>query len=166
MRWKIGFTAALTLGLGLLAGAQAGGEKEKPGHGDADGHVLARPDDLKWVQGPPSLPAGAKVAILVGDPSKAAPFVLRAKMPDGYKVPAHWHPSAENVTVLKGIFHIGRGDDFKKDKTEALPAGSFMHMPKKMPHFAWVEGETIIQVHGVGPFEVNYVNAEDDPRKK
>jgi hypothetical protein len=91
---------------------------------------------------------------------------MRAKMPDGYKVPPHWHPTDENVTVLKGIFLIGKGDKLDAAHTEEMPAGSYLRMPKTMRHFAMVKGETILQLHGVGPFVINYVNPADDPRKK
>jgi quercetin dioxygenase-like cupin family protein len=93
-------------------------------------------------------------------------YVLRAKLPDGYKVPPHWHPSDENVTVLKGTLLVGKGEKLDPATMEELPAGSFMRMPKTMRHYAMAKGETIIQVHGIGPFDVNYVNPADDPRKK
>jgi hypothetical protein len=70
------------------------------------------------------------------------------------------------VTVIKGTLMIGKGEKFSADETQALPAGSFMSMPKGMRHFAWAKGETTIQVHGIGPFDINYVNPADDPRKK
>ncbi len=113
------------------------------------------------------LAPGAKMAVLVGDPTKSGvPYVIRAKMPDGYKVPPHWHPSDENVTVLQGTLLIGEGDKLDPAKTEELTVGSFMRMPKKMHHFAIAKGETIIQLHGTEPFEINYLNPADDPRKK
>jgi hypothetical protein len=158
---KTVLVAALALAVGI--GVRAGGEK---GHGADKGHVKVRPDDLKWGPVPPSLPAGAQFAVLAGDPTTTGPFVIRAKMPDGYKVPAHWHPTDENVTVLHGTLMVGKGDKLSKSASEPLPAGSFMRMPKEMRHFAWAKGETIIQVHGMGPFAINYVNAADDPRKK
>jgi hypothetical protein len=136
------------------------------GHGADAGHVVVRADDIKWGPAPPSLPPGAQAAIIMGDPSKSGPYVLRAKFPDGYKVPPHWHPTDENVTVLHGTFMAGKGDKFGADASTALPAGSFVCMPKGMHHFAWAKGETIIQVHGMGPFEITYVNPSDDPRKK
>jgi hypothetical protein len=156
-----GIVAALALA--VWTGAQAGGDK---GHGSDKDHVLVRPDDIKWMPAPPALPAGAKAAVLSGDPSKAGPYVIRAKLPDGYKIPPHWHPTDENVTVIHGTLMVGKGDKFSAAASEALPAGSFMRMPKDMRHFAWTKGETIIQVHGMGPFDINYVNAADDPRKK
>ena len=92
--------------------------------------------------------------------------MIRAKMPDGYKVPPHWHPGDENVTVLKGKLLIGKGEKLDPAAMEELAAGSFMRMPKTMRHSAMAKGETIIQVHGIGPFDITYVNAADDPRKK
>jgi quercetin dioxygenase-like cupin family protein len=151
--------------LAIWAGAQAGDDKDKP-HGSDKDHVMVRPDDVKWGPAPPGLPAGAKVAVLSGDPGKAVPYVLRVKLPEGYKVPPHWHPTTENVTVIKGTLMVGKGEKFDADASEALTAGGFMSMPKEMRHFAWAKGETIIQVHGIGPFDITYVNADDDPRKK
>ncbi|MBI3822252.1 MAG: cupin domain-containing protein [Planctomycetes bacterium] len=141
--------------------------RETGGHADDKDHVMVQPDKIKWGPAPAALPAGAQMAVLAGDPSKKGmPFVIRAKLPDGYKVPAHFHPSDENVTVLKGTFMIGRGDKFAADKMEAMPAGAFMRMPKDMRHFAAAKGETIIQVHGVGPFDITYIDPTDDPRSK
>ncbi len=141
--------------------------QDKSGHaGDMD-HVVVRPGAIKWGPAPPSLPPGSQVGILTGDPGKAGmPYVLRAKLPDGYKVPPHWHPTDENVTVLKGTLLIGKGEKFDPSAMEELPAGSFMRMPRSMRHFAQAKGETIIQLHGVGPFDIHYVNPADDPRKK
>jgi hypothetical protein len=161
MRLSLVVAAALS----VWAGAQVWGEKGT-GHGSDKDHVAVRPDDLKWGPAPPGLPAGAQVAVLTGDPGKSVPYVLRAKLPDGYRVPPHWHPTDENVTVLKGTLMIGKGEKFNAKASEALPAGSFMRMPQGMRHFAWAKGETIIQVHGIGPFDITYVNAADDPRKK
>src|SRR5262249_25946806 len=159
---------AVLLVTGLFCFARADEEKsssEKP-HGDAK-HVTFTPDQVKWGPAPPSLPAGAQLAVLQGDPSKAGrPYTIRAKLPDGYKVPPHWHPVDENVTVLSGPFMLGGGENFDADAAKELPAGAFSSMPKGMRHFAWAKGETIIQVHGTGPFEIHYVNPDDDPRKK
>jgi hypothetical protein len=159
MRLSIVAAAAL-----VWTGAQAADEKDKA-HGETD-HVALRPGDLKWDPAPPALPSGAEIAVLVGDPGKPEPYVLRAKLPDGYKIPPHWHPTDENVTVLKGTLMVGKGEKFGADASKALPAGSYMRMPKTMRHFAWTKGETVIQVHGVGPFTMHYVNADDDPRRK
>jgi hypothetical protein len=131
-----------------------------------DGHVILAPDKLQW-KPHPALPSGAQAAVLSGDPAKAGSlYAVRVKVPDGYKVPPHWHPTDENVTVLQGSLLIGTGDKFDQAKMQPVPTGGFMRMPKEMRHFAMAKGEAIIQVHGVGPFEINYVNPADDPRKK
>lgn len=148
----------------LVASVAVG--QDKPGHEGDTKHVVMKPTTLKWGAAPPSLPPGAQMAILIGDPSKAGPYVARAKFPDGYKVPPHWHPTDENVTVVQGTFLMGTGDKFDTATLEELPVGSYVNMPKTMRHYAMAKGETIIQLHGMGPFEINYVNASDDPRKK
>jgi len=161
----------ITCAIGIAAAmvhAQAPEKKAAPAGKPAMGkHVALAPSDIKWGPGPATLPAGAQMAVLDGDPSKAGvPFVIRAKFPDGYRVAPHWHPTDENVSVLSGTFLVGMGDAFNEKSMTSLPAGGYAHMPKQMHHFAMSKGETVIQVHGVGPFVVNYVNAADDPSKK
>jgi uncharacterized protein DUF4437 len=129
-------------------------------------HTLVTPNEIKWGPGPSFLPAGAQMAVLDGDPSKAGrPFTLRLKMPDGYKVPPHWHPVDENVTTLEGVIMMGVGEKFDQAATHEMPVGAYAKMPKGLRHYASARGETTIQVHGVGPFEITYVNPADDPRK-
>ena len=123
-------------------------------------------DDLKWKDGPPSLPAGAKIAVLEGDPAKAGPFVFRVKVPDGYRIPPHTHPKSERVTVIAGTFNLGMGDKFDMSKGQELPAGTYGTWPSGMKHFVWVKGETVVQFHGEGPWTINYLNPADAPRNK
>jgi hypothetical protein len=130
----------------------------------APDHVAMSPADMKWGDGPPSLTAGAKLAVLEGDPGKAQAFTIRLRVPDGYKVAPHWHPTTEHVTVISGTFHIAMGDKFDDTQGSALPAGSFAYMAPKMHHYAWFTGESEIQIHGMGPFALNYVNPADDPQ--
>jgi anti-sigma factor ChrR (cupin superfamily) len=131
----------------------------------AEDHVMVTPNDLKWAD-VPSLPPGAKVAVIEGPMDQATPFTIRLKLPADYKIPAHWHPAIEHVTVLSGTFNLGMGDKLDPTKTTALSAGSMAIMQPKTTHFAWTKDETIVQVHGVGPWAVNYVDPADDPRKK
>ncbi len=128
--------------------------------------ALHRPDGLKWQDGPPSLPPGAKFAVLEGDPAKPGPFVFRVKVPDGYKLPPHTHPKPERVTIISGTFNLGMGDKFDATKTEALPVGTYGTWPVGMKHFVWVKGETVVQFHGEGPWTINYLDPADDPRNK
>lgn len=129
------------------------------------GHVVATPDALKWVE-PATFP-GARLAVVQGDPSKDGLFVYRVKFPAGYKIPPHTHKASENVTVLGGVFFVGMGEKFDQGSGTELPVGGFVAIPPKHPHFAWAGGqETVVQVHGVGPTDITFVNPADDPRKK
>jgi ketosteroid isomerase-like protein len=129
-------------------------------------HVAVAPAAIKWGDGPPSLPPGAKMAVITGDPSKAEPFVLRAQVPAGYKVPPHWHPTTENLTVLSGTVALGMGDTFDESKMESLPNGGYATVPAQMHHFFMAKTASTFQVHGMGPFAITYVNPADDPSKK
>jgi quercetin dioxygenase-like cupin family protein len=128
-------------------------------------HTMVAPDEMKWTD-VPSLPAGAKLALLEGPLGEAVPFTFRLKFPANYQIPAHWHPAIEHVTVISGTLNMGTGDKLDSAKTMALSAGGVAIMPPKTPHFVWTKGEAIVQVHGVGPWGINYVNPADDPRKK
>ena len=125
---------------------------------------LFKPDQIQWRDGPPSLLPGAKMAILEGDPAKEGFFTMRLKLPDGYRVFPHWHPRTERLTIIQGIVNLGTGDRFDTAATQTLPAGAYSSMPPKMTHFAWMRGETILQLSSIGPWEVVYVNPTDDPR--
>jgi Domain of unknown function (DUF4437) len=131
-----------------------------------DDVAIYAPGDIKWKEAPPSLPKGAMIAVLEGDPSKEGPFVFRAKLPDGYRVMPHTHDKAERVTIIAGTFYIGMGDKFDATRGTAMAAGSYGQWPADMKHFAWVKGETILQIHGTGPWSIKYVNPEDDPRNQ
>jgi quercetin dioxygenase-like cupin family protein len=128
-------------------------------------HTVVPGDAVKWGPAPPSLPPGAQASALFGSPGKEGPFVLRLKFPAGFIVPPHRHSKDEFVTVISGGFAIAAGE--KLDPTaKPLTAGSFVHLPAGMPHHARAVGETVVQINGVGPFDVTYVDAKDDPRKK
>jgi quercetin dioxygenase-like cupin family protein len=131
----------------------------------ADEHLVVSPDNLKWSAAPPAFPKGAQIAVLSGDPSKEGLYVVRLKLPAGYKVPAHTHPNDENITVISGTFNIGMGDKLDEKKGDALKAGGFFHAPKGMQHYAWFTEDAIVQLHGMGPQGIIYVNPADDPRK-
>ncbi len=122
--------------------------------------------DIKWGSAPNALPAGVQMAVVSGDPSKDTLYVIRLKMPANYEIPAHNHPTSEYVTVLSGDFHIGMGDKLDRQKGLALQAGGFAEASAKMNHYAWTSSETVVQIHGQGPFAITYVNPADDPSKK
>jgi len=157
----------ITLLVVLSAGTLALSAATNPqASGTQSAHVMVTPGDLKWADGPPSLAAGSKAAVIEGDPKNPGLFTMRLKLPADYKIPPHWHPADEHVTVISGTFNMGMGDKFDASKGNALPVGSFAVMPAKTNHFAFTKEETVIQLHGMGPWGVTYVNPADDPRKK
>jgi len=154
------FLLALTFSVAAsVAAAQGTGA---PG---AQHAVLVMPDRVSWGPGPAALPLGAKAAVLRGDPEKTGPFTLRLSLPDGYRVPPHSHPADELVTVIEGTFRIGMGDKFDASALTALPAGAFVAMQPNTRHFVQAQGKTVVQIHGIGPWKINYVNPADDPRR-
>jgi len=128
--------------------------------------TMVTPKDIKWGDVPAVFPKGAKMAVLYGDPAKEGQlFIVRLKMPAGYKIAAHWHPTDENITVLTGTFLLGMGDKLDASKTKPFPAGSFAVAPAKMNHFAIAKQAAIVEVSAIGPFAITYVNPADDPSK-
>jgi hypothetical protein len=120
--------------------------------------------DLKWGPAPAVFPKGAEMAVVSGDPGKAAPFVVELKLPDGYRFPPHFHPTAETVEVKQGTFHYGMGDVFDMAKTKPMKVGDKGSIPALMHHFATAQGQTIVSVSSMGPFAMTYVNPADDPQ--
>jgi quercetin dioxygenase-like cupin family protein len=131
----------------------------------ATNHAIVEPKDLKW-EDASALPPGAKVAVIEGPMDQATPFIIRFKFPADYKIPAHWHPAIEHVTVLSGTMNLGVGDKLDPMKSHTIPAGGVAIMPAKTNHFGWTKEETVVQVHGMGPWGLTYVDPADDPRKK
>jgi quercetin dioxygenase-like cupin family protein len=130
----------------------------------AGAHTMLTPSELRW-QDAPGLPTGTKVAVIEGPMSEAVPFTVRIKFPAGAKVPPHWHPAIEHVTVISGVFNAGLGDKLDESKATPLSVGSIAIMQPKTTHFGVFNEETIVQVHGFGPWQINYINPADDPRK-
>ncbi|HEV7387731.1 MAG TPA: cupin domain-containing protein [Gemmatimonadaceae bacterium] len=121
---------------------------------------------FNWGPAPPIFPAGAQFAVVQGDPSVAgAIFTVRLRFPNGYILPPHTHPTDEHVTVLRGTFLVGLGEDFSKDALVALKEDGFITAPANMAHFASARGITEVQVHAIGPFQLTYVHPQDDPTK-
>ncbi len=151
--------AALSLGAAILVAATQAQAVE--GH-----HTVVPADEVKWGPAPPSLPPGAQAAVLLGSPAKEGPFVLRLKFPSGFAVPPHRHSKDEFLTVISGRLGIGAGEKLDRAAAKALPPASFVHLPAGMPHYALADGETVVQINGIGPFDVTYIDPKDDPRKK
>jgi len=160
-RW---LPAVLLLLCAMLAAAQ----DPKPAAPDpkpASSHVMMDAAEIHWRQAPAALNKGVEVAVLSGNPGAAGPFVMRMKMPAGYKIAPHWHPMDENITVLAGTFSMGMGETFDVNATKPLNPGGYALMPAETRHFAWTKDGATIQLHGVGPFLIYYVNPADDPRR-
>jgi quercetin dioxygenase-like cupin family protein len=140
----------------------------KPKPATASPHpMLLAPAEVTFGACPPDIPPGASCAVLHGDPSKpGSHYAIRSKLPDGYRLPPHTHPGDEHLTILAGTFKVGHGKRFDEGALQPLGVGSFALMPRNVPHFAVAEGETIVQIHGVGPVVFRYVNPADDPRRK
>ena len=129
-------------------------------------HHISEPAGVQWGKAPDILPGGAQLGVLEGDPTKPGEFTMRLKMPDGYKIPPHWHPGMEHVTVVSGLFRVGMGDKFDEASMGVMEPGTFGWIKPHTHHFAMAKGDTVIQLHGNGPWVLNYVNPGDDPRKK
>ena len=156
------FVAAAVAALLLALGAQE--HDEAAGQQDSMGASLYPLSETKWKDGPPSLPKGAQIAVLEGDPAKDGPFVFRLRIPDGYRVPPHTHPKTERITVISGTFNIGMGKKFDPQAMKQMPAGTYGYWPAGMAHFVSAKGETVLQFHGTGPWTINYIDPADDPR--
>ena len=151
--------AALAMASWLAGALPAGAQHAGPGH------VMVSPGELRWA-GIPSLPPGAEIAVIEGPMNQAVPFTARLRFPADYRIPPHTHSAIEHVTVLSGTFNMGAGGRFDRSGTTALSAGGTAIMQAGTPHFAWTGEETVVQLHGVGPWNVDYVNAADDPRRQ
>jgi hypothetical protein len=132
----------------------------------AEKHTFT-PDAVPFGPPPPFVPPGAQLAVLEGNPmATSGDYTVRLKMPDGYRIPPHWHPQRENVTVISGNFKVGMGDKFDESKMGTFPAGSFAFLDPDMHHYAMASGPVVVQIHGTAPVQFNYVNPTDDPSRK
>jgi quercetin dioxygenase-like cupin family protein len=129
-----------------------------------DEHVLIEHDAFDYQAGPGSLSEGAEFQVLYGDPSGDGVFAMRLKLPDGFHIAPHHHGQPEIVTVISGTFRIGMGEEADPENTTALEPGGFFAYPPGMAHFAYAEGETVIQLNSTGPWTITYVDDQDDPR--
>jgi quercetin dioxygenase-like cupin family protein len=130
-----------------------------------EAHTMVTPEEIEWKPAPPSVPPGAEVAVLYGNPGEEGPFAMRLKLPEGYAIPPHAHPRPEVVTVLSGTFLLGTGETAERETTEALPEGSFFAFEPGMTHYVFTDEETVVQINTTGPWGIEYANPEDDPRK-
>ena len=161
MRHVLAVVVAITLTAASIA--TASGALAQDQHA---GMQIYEAASITWKDGPPSLPAGARMAVLEGDPTKEGPFTMRLQLPDGFRIAPHYHGGVEHITVISGTFNVGMGEKVDPASAKKMPAGTFGFWPAGMRHFAFTEGATVLQLHGQGPWTITYVNAADDPRQK
>lgn len=157
-------SAAILLGA-LHWGAYPAAAQQTPGAEMAAHVIVATPEAIEWGPAPEVLPAGAELAVIEGDPNAPGEFTMRLRMPAGYRIPPHYHRAMEHVTVLEGTFYVGMGDSFDSSKGTALAPGAFGAIPPQVRHFAWTEGQVIIQLHGNGPWGIYYVDDAGGPSR-
>lgn len=160
-------TTIVTLAFALASTEALAQASDKAASQSSRPHVIiASPSGIAWGPAPAILPPGAKAAILEGNPAEPGDFTLRLALPANYRIPPHFHPVTEHVTVVSGEFFVGMGERFDATKATELQAGTFAALAPGMRHYAYTKQETIIQLHGVGPWSLVYVNPADDPRTK
>ena len=145
----------LALGVVLVAGLAAPAFAQE--------HHSSAPA-IHWGPPPGVFPANARFAVLQGDPSQPGVYTVRLDMPSGYVIKPHYHPTDEHITVISGMFVVGMGDTVNTHNTQTLAAGGFITAPANAHHFAMARGRTVVQVHGMGPFALTYVNPADMPQ--
>lgn len=163
---RIGFTSMVLLFWVMPVKAQVHGTPTQQPAQQHPGmeHKVLNQDAIQWQDAPAALPKGAKISVLEGDPAKEGPFTMRIWLPANFKIAPHSHPANEHVTVLKGSFYMGTGETFNATKAKKLDVGGFAMMPAKFVHYAFTKSEAILQLHGIGPWGITYVNSADDPR--
>lgn len=160
-------TASMAFAIGVFVAAPAlAAESAMDATHAMESHISIIPSAIKWADAP-SIGPGAQIAVLEGDLKQAAPFTMRAKLPPNFRIAVHTHPENERVTVLSGTFYLGIGEKFEPAKAITYPAGSLTIIPVGMHMFAFTtDEETVLQIHGIGPWGIDYLNPAEDPRKK
>ena len=164
MKSSMLFAVALVPAFALAQAQTATTPQAEQAPSAGSGHSMVKASDTKWGEAPASLPKGAQAVVLYGDPKVAGPFAIRIKAPPGFKVPRHWHPSDEQVTIISGDFTLSMGEAGSAHDGTFGP-GDFVSLPSKMQHEATTKTGVVVQVNSTGPFEINYVDPKDDPRK-
>jgi quercetin dioxygenase-like cupin family protein len=150
----------------MMAAAILSGGAARVLRAQSHAHVIQTPTEAVWGPAPPFLAPGAQIAVLSGDPTKPVPYTVRLKFPANYAIPAHSHPTDENVVIVSGALTFGMGDKLSRAAAtnKTLAQGGYAMMPANMNHYAYAKGDTTIVLYGQGPVEFKYVNPSDDPR--
>jgi quercetin dioxygenase-like cupin family protein len=149
--------------IGIAAGC--GGSPTQAQTHDPDQPIVLTSENLDWQSGPPDLPPGAEFAVLEGNPFEGA-FTLRLRFPAGYQIPAHSHTLIENVTVVSGAVYVGNGPELDTSRGVRVRVGGFVSLPPGSLHYAWTEEPAVVQIHSPTPFDITYVDAQQDPRDR
>jgi len=161
---KIVIGVCVVFSMGMVTG-NASTSAMSSGSNHPSGVIQVHQSELVWQEGPASLPAGAKFAVIEGDPSKPGLFTMRLALPASYTIPPHFHPTDEHVTIISGAINLGSGGMLDKSKENLFTAGDFFMLPTGHPHYVWTTEATVLQLHGMGPWGITYVNPTDDPRR-
>jgi quercetin dioxygenase-like cupin family protein len=154
---------AIAIGLFVAVATTVSAKHQTQAPTAGGAHAMVQPADIKWR----ALRPGAEIAVVSGDPDKAgSPFVMRMRYQGSARIPPHWHPTDEHITVLSGTFVVGMGERSDESAAMTLTAGAYAFVPAKMPHYAWAKGDTVVQVHGIGPFAINYIDEAPTGVKK
>jgi mannose-6-phosphate isomerase-like protein (cupin superfamily) len=167
MKRKLGgyvVVAVVLLGIGAAL-AQTHTKTQMNTQTAAAGKMLS-PTDLQWGPAPAGLPPSVQAAVLAGDPTQPGLYTVRLRVPDGGMIRPHWHSNDEHLTVISGRVGLGMGDTVTPAQMTTLAAGGYATMPAHHHHYAQSHGETILQLSGLGPFDIHYVNPTDDPRQQ
>ena len=143
----------LTLALSSIVSIGLLGPSTVPANA-ADSPAIIQPEALTWAPFT-ALPPGTQIAVLQGDPSKAGPFIVRLKLPAGYEIMTHSHPTDEVITVMSGKLRMAFGDKADASGAQALAPGSLMILPAGAYHHLWSDAESVVEIHSTGPFGIN-----------
>lgn len=164
MRLTVGSVFAVAIGVSLFA---CSNRDEPPAttFTKTEGQLLVRAKSIRWSAAPAGLPQGAKAALLQGNPNASGRYVIRMQLPANYKIPFHVHSNAMDVTVVSGTLYVANTQTFEKKKAFAIKPGDFYHLPALASQFVFTKDETVLEIHGDGPYDLKYANAADDPLK-
>ncbi len=164
LRLLLGSVVVVAVGAALMACSD---RKEQPASAftKTGGQLLVRAKNIQWSPAPASLPAGAKAALLQGNPGETGRYVIRVQFPANYKIPFHSYANAMDVTVVSGTLYVANTQTFDKKKAFAIKPGDFYHLPARAPQFTFTKGETVLEIHGEGPLKLTYTSSTDDPLK-
>jgi hypothetical protein len=125
-------------------------------------HVV-RSADTPWKPCPETLPLGCEMAVLDGSPQVADLFTVRFRVRETFVMPPHWHPKDERVTVISGSVAVAFGADAERQDATEFGSGDYYVNARSAVHQVWIEGPTVIQITGIGPWQAVPVQEASPP---